>query len=251
MTADKEPEKILLGKWTEKKIDTLLRESSAIDVAAERINYLSAHFLDTEYEDSTLIGDALTPEVFVINLKGVDCFTCLDYIEAMRLSGSFAEFRENLRNVRYRAGIIAFENRNHFFSDWREHNSDHLEDVTPLVSGGTCRNVHKRLNRKEDGGRYLSGIPVTDRDISYIPADAVNAEVIDRFRTGDYAGIYSTDDGLDVSHVGIVIVKDSTIFLRHASSPVNYGKVVDQDFKKYIADKPGVIILRPRGLGKD
>lgn len=246
MTADKEQDKILLGKWTEKKIDALLRESWAIDVVAERIDFLSAHFLGTEYEESTLIGDALTPEVFVINLKGVDCFTYIDYTDAMRLSRSFAEFRENLRNVRYRSGIVAFENRNHFFSDWREYNSDHLEDVTGLVSGGTCRKSHKRLNAKQDGTLYLPGIPVTDRDISYINPDDMNDDVIEKMNTGDYVGIYSEDDGLDVSHVGIVIIRDDTIFLRHASSPKHYGKVVDQDFRNYIAEKPGVIILRPR-----
>jgi len=246
MTADKEREKILLGKWTEKRIDALLRESWAIDVIAERIDFLSAHFLATEYEESTLIGDASNPEVFVINLKGVDCFTCLDYIESMRLSRSFAEFRENLRKVRYRSGIIAFENRNHFFSDWRKYNSDHVEDVTSLVSGGTSRTVHKRLNEKEDGECYLPGISVTDRDISYIPADEMSDTVMEKLKTGDYVGIYSTLEGLDISHVGIVIIKGDTIFLRHASSPKHYGKVVDQDFKNYVADTPGVIILRPR-----
>ena len=64
-------------------------------------------------------------------------------------------------------------------------------------------------------------------------------------KTGDYIGIYSTVHGLDVSHVGIVIRDGETIFLRHASSQKKYRKVIDQDLKEYILNKPGIIVLRP------
>lgn len=247
MTADQKQEKIILGKWTKEKIDSLLRESWSIDDITSRIDFLSAQFVETDYKESTLIGDAWTPEVFVINLKEVDCFTYLDYTESMRLSRSFADFKENLRNIRYRSGVISFGNRNHFFSDWREYNADHLEDITSYVAGGTERIEGKRLNEKEDGTNYLQGIPVTERDIAYIPSSAINNDIMANLKTGDYAGIYSNKPGLDVSHVGIVINRDNSLFFRHASSPDKYGKIVDQDFKNYISDKPGIVILRPKG----
>ena len=98
MSADKLQSRTILGKWTEEKIDTLLRQSWSIDDIAGRIDFLSARFTYSKYGEGTLIGDAVTPEVFVINLKEIDCFTYLDYVEAMTLSRSFAEFRENLRN---------------------------------------------------------------------------------------------------------------------------------------------------------
>jgi len=63
--------------------------------------------------------------------------------------------------------------------------------------------------------------------------------------TGDYAGIYSEMEGLDVSHVGIVIRKQDTLFLRHASSSTGAGAVIDQDFLEYVKGKAGLIVLRP------
>lgn len=55
--------------------------------------------------------------------------------------------------------------------------------------------------------------------------------------------MYSPEDRLDVSHVGIVIKDKGAICLRHASSIA--GKVVDEDFKKYVTEKDGLVVLRP------
>jgi hypothetical protein len=51
--------------------------------------------------------------------------------------------------------------------------------------------------------------------------------------------------GLDVSHVGIVIRDERRLYLRHASSQETTGKVIDQDLKGYITDKPGILVFRP------
>ncbi|RJQ20540.1 MAG: DUF1460 domain-containing protein [Nitrospiraceae bacterium] len=238
-------ERIQLGKWTEEGIDHLLKEASAISDTGTRIDFLSGQFLNTPYMDATLIGDASVPEVFVVNLAGVDCFTFLDYIEAMRISRSFAEFKNNLREVRYRSVKIAYENRNHFFTDWREFNSDLIEDVTEKVSTGKSRHVNKMLNMKDDGTYFLPGIPARDREITYIPSDLLDDAVIVNLKTGDYAGMYSENSGLDVSHVGILIKEKEKIKFRHASSSSSHRKVVDEEFRKYISDKPGVVVYRP------
>lgn len=245
MTAENKGEKILLGKWDEEEIDALLKESWSIDNIDDRIDFISARFVDTKYKISTLIGDITEPEVFVINLGALDCFTFLEYIEAMSISRSYAGFRENLRNVRYRSGLIAFKSRNHFFSDWRDFNADLVEDVTSDIAEGKIRTVVKRLNTKEDGTHYLPGIPVVERTITYIAPDEIY-EIMDRLHTGDYVGIYSEKDGLDVSHAGIAIIKKDGLYLRHASSANQYKRVIDQDFKNYITDKPGIMVLRPK-----
>ncbi|MBI5665681.1 MAG: DUF1460 domain-containing protein [Nitrospirae bacterium] len=239
-------EQINLGKWTEEDLDLLLNEASGIKGAGERTAFLSRHFLKTEYKESTLIGDANSPEVFVINLEAVDCFTLLDYIEAMRLSASFIEFRENLRKVRYRSGVIAYESRNHFFTDWREFNSSMVEDVTEKISYGNSHKVLKRLNRKDDGTCFLPGIPVIEREFAYIHSDAIDDEVIDNLDTGDYVGMYSKIEGLDVSHAGIIIKEQDRSKLRHASSLQKHRRVMDEDLRKYLKAKPGIIVLRPK-----
>lgn len=237
---------ILLGKWTSEKLDAILHESSKINDADLRIDYLSKQFLGTPYQESTLVGDINTPEVFVINLEGVDCFTFLDYIESMRRSFSFDEFRENLRKVRYRGGEVNFKNRNHFFTDWREFNSNFIDDVTMQIGGKKVRSIMKLLNQREDGSYYLPGIQLKDRLITYLPVDIIDDSILDELRTGDYIGIYSEKQGLDVSHVGIFIKQENNIYFRHASSLKEYRKVVDQDFKDYIHRKLGILVFRSR-----
>lgn len=238
-------ELILLGKWTSEKLDALLHESSKIDDVGCRIDSLSRHFLGTPYQESTLIGDMNTPEVLVINLEGVDCFTFLDYIEAMRLSSSFHEFKENVKKVRYQKGeTVSFEKRNHFFTDWHEFNSDLIEDVTETIGGNKTIKIRKMLNVKEDRTYFLPGIQPRERLIKSIPVNAIDNSITNELRTGDYIGIYSEKQGLDVSHVGIIIKEGDNVYLRHASSLK--GKVIDEDFKNYVCDKPGIVIFRPR-----
>lgn len=235
-------EQIILGKWTADEINKLLRDFSAIDDTGKKIDLISGKFLGIEYKESTLIGDINTPEMFVINLEGVDCFTFLDYIAAMHISGSFAEFKENLRKIRYQSGKVAYENRNHFFTDWLQFNSDLVGDATEHVSAGKSRQAKKILNRKNAETYFLPSLPCRERTITYIPSETINDAVIENLKTGDYVGIYSEKTGLDVSHVGILIKNKNDVLFRHASK--SSMKVIDEDFWKYISDKPGVIVLR-------
>ena len=237
---------INLGKWTQDILDDIIRTSAGIKETGERVNFLSKLFLGVDYAEATLIGDARAPEVFVINLAGVDCFTFIDYVEAMRRSGTFNEFEKNLKKVRYRNGEIAFENRNHFFTDWREYNPAFIEDVTEKIGAQKTRRTIKSLNLKEDGTFFLQGIQPRQREVSYIPSETIDDSVLCSMHTGDYAGIYSALPGMDVSHAGIVINDRGTIYLRHASSGMKYRKVVDQDLRNYMYDKTGLIIFRPR-----
>ncbi|MBI5212070.1 MAG: DUF1460 domain-containing protein [Nitrospirae bacterium] len=241
-------ESIILGKWTEERLDSILREAVEIQDIGERIAFLSEKFIGMPYQEKTLIGDINTPEVFVINLSGVDCFTFIDYVEAMRLSGSLDEFKENLKKVRYESGNVYFQNRNHFFTDWIEFNPEFVDDVTEEIGGRNIVKMQKILNLKEDGTYYLAGIEVRGREIKYIPPDAFDDSIIEKLKTGDYAGIYSEKHGLDVLHVGIIIKTADGVYLRHASSIGR--KVVDEDFKEYMHGKPGLIILRAKYKGR-
>jgi hypothetical protein len=238
--------KIVFGKWTEDKLDRIIREASEFRSAGARIEFLSTQFLGTQYKEDTLIGYKDITEKLVINLEGVDCFTFIDYIEAMRLSKSLAEFKDNLRKVRYQSGNISYKSRNHFFTDWREFNSDLVDDVTEKIGAGKSRRIKKVLNRKDDATCFLPGIPCREREVVYIPSVSVDAAVIESLRTSDHAGIYSENEGLDVSHVGIIIKNGNRTLFRHASSSARSRKVIDEDFREYINDKPGIVVLRPK-----
>lgn len=238
-------EVIELGKWTEGGLTEIMTESSKLGGAGARINFISEKFLGTPYVGSTLTGDVNTPEIFTVDLEGMDCFTYIDYVEAMSLSGSFPEFKDTLRKVRYRDGVVAFRNRNHFFSDWPINNYELVEDVTSALGGVKTMEVSKNLNLKSDGTYYLPGIPVINRTVHYIPSDALDASVLSKLMTGDFVGIYTDKEGLDVSHTGIIIKNDGKVFLRHASSKEKNQKVVDEILGEYMKNKPGLVVYRP------
>lgn len=238
-------ERMTLGPWTEGSINALLGKSASITSPGLRIQSLSEAFLHTPYRESTLIGDELTPEVFVINLSCVDCFTLLDYIEAMRRSVEFPAFVMNLRQVRYQSGEVVFARRNHFFTDWPQFNSPFIDDVTASIIPGHDRNITKELNHGVHGTALLPGVAVRKREIHLIPARELNSRNLSNLETGDYIGIYSDTPGLDVSHVGIFIRTHNTLTLRHASRI--HGKVIDENFIPYVKDEPGIIVLRAKG----
>jgi hypothetical protein len=235
-------ERINPGKWTPEKVNTLLHHVSALSKTEEKIDFISGQFLNVPYRENTLTGSQNQPEIFTVNLEAADCFTFLDYVEAMRLSTSFNGFKSSLKHIRYKNGVVNFKHRNHFFINWREYNSDFVEDITASV--GPSKQVDKELNDRGNGTLYVPGLACIKLTINYIPSTSVDENVIDKLKTGDYIGIYSDQPGLDVSHVGILIINNDSINLRHASQ--KYQKVVDEDFKEYIKNKPGIIVLRAK-----
>lgn len=235
-----------LGKRNASQWEQVLTAAAEIVDPGLKIAYLSSPFLGTPYRENSLIGSPRRDELLVMNLSGVDCFTLLDYVEAFRRSDRLSAVTDTLKQVRYRDGLVTYFQRNHFFSDWQRHNADHITDVTVAVGQGRAVTVSKQLNRKRDGSPWLAGIPVTSRQIDYIPAAQVDREVIDALHTGDYLGIFSKFPGLDVSHTGIIIKAGDRTVLRHASSQDHLRKVVDSDLLDYLEDKPGVVVYRSR-----
>lgn len=182
----------------------------------------------------------------VMDLGGVDCFTLLDYVESLRRSILFSEAFAHLKQIRYKDGKVSYRTRNHFFSDWKHQGSPWIEDVTARLGKGRTLTVVKRLNQKDDGSLWLPGIPITNREIEYLPTGKIDQETIDALRTGDYVGIYSDHPGLDVSHTGIVIKTGERTFLRHASSRRDSRRVIDSDLSEYLQGTAGIIVYRPR-----
>ncbi len=242
-------ETINLGKWSEGDLERIMAAASHIKSTGERIAFISAHFLNTPYLESTLAGGFDEEEVYAINFAGVDCFTFIDYVEAMRISVSFKEFTENLKSVRYQGGKVEYVKRNHFFTDWAEFNGSNVQDATTLIGGKNAKRITKTLNINNVGEFILKGVTPKEREISYIPVCNIDFSIISSMNNGDYFGIYSELPGLDVSHVGIIIKKDNgETLLRHASSVERYRKVVDQPLMDYLHGKTGLIILRPLPL---
>lgn len=242
---DETKEQVNYGKFSEERIAELIGQTSTYSSNNQKIDFISGQFIDVPYQESTLIGNDKTEEVLTINLAGLDCFTYIDYVEAIRLSSKIDEFKDNLINIRYKDGAISYPARNHFFSDWANSDTGSVKDITHSIGGDSVILTTKYLNKKKDGSLYLPGIPVVKRQIAYIPSYKIDSSVTDKIQTGDYIGIYSDKDGLDVSHTGIIIRKGDGVYLRHASSRSVNRRVVDEELLNYIKNKPGIVIYRP------
>lgn len=219
-------------------IENLLTEVKNLS-ASIKISEISKYFLDIPYKNNSLIGSSLEKEQLVIDFEGVDCMTFIEYVEALRLSDDYVSFIENLKYVRYFEGIVDFKKRRHFFTDWR--NLTTLKDITNELTKKYFKTVVKELNRNEEK-LWIDGLEIKQRIINYIPSEYIE-KIASELKTGDYCGFYTSKKGLDVIHVGIVLV-DSNIKLRHASSQKN--NVVDEDFITYSKEKEGIIIFRPK-----
>lgn len=84
------------------------------------VDLISREFLGTPYLANRLIGSQSTPEQLVIDFRGLDCFTYIDYVEALSTARSEGEFVQRLVDIRYVDGKIAFPQRKHFFTDWAQ-----------------------------------------------------------------------------------------------------------------------------------
>ena len=237
---------VQISGQSEKILQTLLtvgKDASRVGLS-ERSETVSRQFLGVPYGANTLVGSATEPEQLVIELQKLDCFTYADYVEALKRAKNRQEFIDSLIQVRYKGGVVGFENRKHFFTDWSVSRPEIATDITTSLSANSIQ-VTKTLNKKDAGGVYLPGMPVVPRTISYIPSQQVDSSVLGRLRTGDYIGAYAEDGGLDVTHVGILINTPDGPVLRNASSLRANSRVVDSPLLDYLQTVPGVVVLRP------
>ena len=199
-------------------------------------------FVGKPYKGGTLEGDE---ERLVVNIDEFDCTTLVETVIAMALTvderrTSWHDFIYNLERIRYRSGAIkGYPSRLHYISDWAVDNTfrGNFADVTTRFPKYT--HIVKSLDfMSENASKYpaladsanLAGIKAVERGyrncrIPYIKTMDLSAkEVKPEFRNGDIVALLTKIKNLDVSHMGIVLVKEGEPYLLHASS--SEGKVV-------------------------
>ena len=233
-----------LGRFSPQSLQEIIAGARGLDATGPRIDFLSRQFLDVPYGAERLVGTADTPEALTINLAALDCYTYLDYVEALRRSAAYDEFPRQVTAVRYRQGEISWRNRRHFFSDWVNGTAGPVRDVTESLGGAATVYARKELNRAEDGGVLLEDIPVVEREVAYIPAGHIDESLTRRLSTGDYLGVYAQAAGLDVTHAGIAIRRADGLYFRHASTLRGQRRVVEVPLLDYFRETPGLVVYR-------
>jgi hypothetical protein len=214
----------------------LLAEAGAGASVGQRLRLITARLLGTPYLPHPLIGSATEPEVFTVTLQGFDCVTLVETALALAWAADLEAFLTLLRQVRYRHGEIAWQQRLHYATDWLHHHVQHGR-LSEMACGGAMQRITKRLD-------VLPGFPPHTATWWFFPTEALPA-VSPHVADGDIIFFVSMRQGLDVFHLGMLFRTTQGILLRHAAR--SRGQVVEQELADFYAANtmPGFLIARP------
>ena len=197
---------------------------------------LSASLVGSPYVAHGLVGSAETPEIFTASLEGFDCVTYVETVLALARASDPGGFAEELRGIRYDAGRVDWVRRNHYMTDWVRRNA-RAGVVRPVAAGTLATRKEKVLNA-------VPGLPARKARFACVPKAKFRA-FSPRLKNGDVVLFASTKAGLDVFHCGLLVRKDESWKLRHASRSA--GRVVEEDLASFLRANrmAGLIAIRP------
>jgi hypothetical protein len=231
------------------------------------ITEVGKQFIGTDYEAFALEKEG--EEQLVVNLTGLDCTTFLEnslVFSRLIKSGknTFADYQEELINVRYRNSIIeGYPSRLHYFSDWIHHNQRKgiIEDVTKDIGGEKIKFNVNLMSSKPDSYKQLKANPefadtlkaqedeISSREYYYIPKKRVS-QVEENIQNGDLLALTTNIKGLDIGHVGIAVRKeDGRIYFMHAPIAGSKVQISENPLPEYLSKikkHTGIIVLRPQ-----
>lgn len=206
------------------KINSLLMEGiqSGLTDANELVCFYAHKLEGTPYVAHTLEGET---EMLTINIDELDCTTFVETLYALvktTINGrySWRDYAHHLEDLRYRHGDMGdYSTRLHYISDWIIDNSSrgNIEDVTGEISCvrykvktidymSTHRDSYPSL--KDDAiFEKVKNVEVGYRNhrFPYIKKENLNSDAVKKVvKRGDFVGLVTRMEGLDLSHLGIV-----------------------------------------------
>src|SRR5262245_18456266 len=112
---------------------------------ADRIKIISSQLIGYPYILHPLTGSKTQHEIFVTRMDGFDCVTYLETVLALAESKKIDDFPERLREIRYEQGVVDWQKRLHYTTEWSDYHIRRgiLLDLT--VGEGTIERI-KRLD---------------------------------------------------------------------------------------------------------
>ncbi|MDE6383958.1 MAG: DUF1460 domain-containing protein [Paramuribaculum sp.] len=206
--------------------------------ANERISQFGRLLVGTPYVEGSMEA---TPEMLTVNMEGLDCTTFVETVMALTMTleserNSWMDFLYNLEKIRYRGGRVnGYGSRLHYISDWIVDNAHrgNIEDVTAAVGFPTYtvktldfmssnRSSYPAL-ADDETYQIIKNMEVGYRSHRYPEIKQQDLKKA-RLREGDIVAITTNVKGLDVQHMGIIVMDGDTPHLLHASSKA--GKVI-------------------------
>ncbi len=231
--------------------------------SADRVVYVARQLVGSPYQAGTLEGDT---ELLVVNTSQFDCTTFVETVLALAVTAAndtaqWGDFAHNLLGIRYRGGVIdGYSSRLHYMSDWVKNNTQQglFTEVTSLCPKAAQMRID--LNYMTAHRRSYPALSVSDAEYEkmqnieaeyygysyhYIPKNQLAIQPVKKFfKAGDIVLITTDTKGLDVSHMGIVVVKNGEPYLLHASSKSRSVIVDNQSLNLYINNLKGATGVR-------
>ncbi len=210
-------------------------------------------------------------EKLVVNLRQLDCTTYVETVLALSRSmvkeqQTFAGYCSNLRQIRYKNGVVSYPTRQHYFTYWIQENTRerivaNIQSPNPPFSDMQTVNAdymtthlgsYPMLKGKPQWVRRIAGMEksITGTRPRYIPRNSVtNSSLLRRtIHNGDIIAIVTTKKGLEISHIGIAAWHKDGLHMLHASSLCH--KVVEDHnlLRTYLSKQTsalGIRIVRP------
>lgn len=233
--------------------------------SGECVVWFGNHFVDVPYVAGTLEIDSGKRELLSVALDQLDCTTFVETVLALTYTvgekrNSWRDFVYNLERIRYRNGNIeGYPSRLHYVSDWIVDNTHRgiFTDATRLLPRQsfevkslnfmtTHRNLYPALSDSDNFAR-IKAVESGYRNhrFPYIKAqDIAKPDVRAALRNGDVVAFTTKVNGLDVSHLGIIVVKNKMPYLMHASSSARKVIVNDQPLEEYFRKNRNLTGLR-------
>lgn len=213
---------------------------------------VARQFVGTPYAAGTLEGDT---EQLRVNLQQMDCTTLVETVAAIVMTAhegriSWRDFLYNLTSLRYRGGNInGYASRLHYFSDWALDNAyrGNLTEVSESMPGAsrTVKSLDYMTRHRElypalaDSLQYarMRGVEDGYRNTSHYSIKATRAmsrNFEEALREGDIIAFTTSKQGLDVTHMGIIVMNDGQPRLLHASSRKGAVVIEEAPLKDYL-----------------
>lgn len=202
-------------------------------------------------------------ESLVVIEDGFDCVTFVEYTAATCLKTTIwptLPFDSILTKLRYRNGRIdGYGSRIHYFSEWllQAEKMGLGSNISKSLSGKSRSKEINFMSRNANYYPLMADKMVSDMIINtekqlssvsfdYIPSHKI-LDMMYRLKTGDLVAFTSRKNGLDIHHVGWIILINDQPHILHASQS---GKVVEvsnkniYNFVKSSLQTDGIMVFR-------
>ena len=246
------------------KINNLLEAglNSNISYSNELMVYYAKQLLDIPYIAHTLEGDT---EMLTINIDELDCTTYVETVYALARTTlsqrtTWRDFANNLESVRYRNGEMTdYASRLHYISDWIMNNSarGNIKEITTEFGG--CKYIIKTIDFMSKHREYYPAmadstiyekirnyeIGYRSHRFPYIKKELLYTKnVINEFESGDIIAMVTKTEGLDISHLGLVLKENNKLYFINASMGGKKVQIEKSQFADYMKNNRNCIGVR-------